>query len=94
MGFEKKFFLIKKIFLESMSYQNFAAFQVEKYMSTDDITNIVGLITDYIVNKAKENNHALSYDEIVKVLNAFWWKSNIRDAVIQGIYNACHSGNN
>jgi hypothetical protein len=77
-----------------MSYQNFQSFQVEKYMSQEDINNIVGLMTNYIVNKAKENNHALSYDEIVKVLNTFWWKSNIRDAVIQAIYNACHSGSN
>jgi hypothetical protein len=77
-----------------MSYQGFQSFQVEKYMSQDDISNIVVLMVDYVTKKAKENNHALSYDEIVKILNAFWWKQNIRDAVIQGIYTACHSGKN
>jgi transcriptional regulator of aromatic amino acid metabolism len=63
-------------------------------MSADDIKNIINMMVQYIAGKAKERNHALSYDEIVKVLNAFWWKSNIRDAIITGIYEACHSGNN
>jgi transcriptional regulator with PAS, ATPase and Fis domain len=77
-----------------MSYSNFQSFNVEKYMGAEDIKNIIDLMIKYITSKAQENNHALSYDEIVKVLNAFWWKSNIRDAVIQGVYVACHSGNN
>jgi secreted Zn-dependent insulinase-like peptidase len=77
-----------------MSYSNFQSFQVEKYMGQEDINNVVALMVNYIVGKANENKHALSYDEIVKILNAFWWKSNIRDSVIQAIYTACHSGTN
>jgi hypothetical protein len=67
---------------------------VEKFMNDNDINKVADMMIQYVVAKARENNHVLNYEEIVKVMNAFWYRKNIRDTIIQGIYAACHSGNN
>jgi transcriptional regulator of aromatic amino acid metabolism len=82
------------LFLNFFFEMSYPIFNASKYMSAEDVKNVAKLIVDYIVNKAKEQNHALNYDEIMKVLNTFWWDKNVRDLIIQGIYSACHSGNN
>jgi hypothetical protein len=75
------------------TFQNFQTFDAKKYMGDEDVKALVNLIGKYIIDKAAAENHALTYDEIVKILNVFWWRRDVRDNIIQVIWKACHPDN-
>jgi hypothetical protein len=77
----------------SFSY-NFQTFDTKKYMGDEDIKAIIDLMVKYIVEKAIAQKHSLTYDEIVKILNAFWWKKEVKDTIIQNVWSACHPNSN
>jgi hypothetical protein len=73
-----------------MSSSSFSSFDVKKYMSDTDVTVVGDLITNFVVQRATNEKHRLSFDEIVKILNALFYNKDLRDYITKNIYTSCH----
>jgi ABC-type sugar transport system permease subunit len=70
----------------SNNFSNFQSFDAVNYLNEADLSNLTDVIANFIINKAHGENKKFSYDEIIKVLNSFWWKREIKDVIIQKIW--------
>jgi hypothetical protein len=73
-------------------YNNFTPFQsfdVSVYTNEDNLRVLEKNIAEFFSNIAKKNDHQLSYDETVKILNSFWWNKQIRDSITSLIWSEC-----
>jgi hypothetical protein len=74
-----------------MNFPSYTSFKIENYMTSDDFQENMDFFTRKVVDANK--NKVLGFDEIVRILNYFFWSKEIKNQMIQRIYDLSKAQN-